>query len=685
MTTSWYCGGGPPTVMASSCWSFMPSDYGGLAEQRFRLGEEVRQWLDLVLRAEHVLARPFGGLEQQVDARLARKVLDQQREVVHDAGRGDSRVDLDRHLFALGDGLERRDLHREQLRLPLLLVVDAALDDQDAVHRAELARLRVDGVEDDELAAAGDVVEPHEDHRLALLRRQVLERGDDAADGDDLAVAAALDVGERAVGLAAQLVADRVQRVLGDVEAERVLLQSQQLGLLELLAGDLRVLDLEHRLLAEERLLLARGAGAERGFERAEHAHSRPPGRVERAALDERVERPLVRGGVLDALAEFPDRLERPALLARADDRARRRLSDVLYGGEAEADLLLDDGEVELRRVHVRRQHLDPHLVARVDVERHAVLRAHDGRDQRGHVLARVVRAHVRGAVGDERVAGGVGLVEGVVLGSFHVLPELVRDARRRAGLGAALEELLLEGGHQRVDLLADRLAQVVGLARREAGDLLRDLQVLLLVDARPVRDAGDRLEPRVDVGDLLLAVLAARVDRDVLHRARPVERDERDQILEDGRLDLLERLAHARRLELEDAGRVALREHPVDLLVVERQLRPVDAVADELLCALEDVEVAEAEEVHLQEAERLDVAAVELRNDFLVGSLLLERDVLRQRPVADHHAGGVDRVRADEPFERLGEIDNLARCWVRVVLRFQLLTGLEARAERLP
>src|SRR6059058_874847 len=109
MTTSWYCGGGSPTVTALSCSSSTPLDYGGLAEQRFRLGEEVRHRLDLVLRTEHVLARPFGGLEQQVDTRLTREVLDEQRQVAHDAGRRDARVDLDRHLFALGDGLERRD------------------------------------------------------------------------------------------------------------------------------------------------------------------------------------------------------------------------------------------------------------------------------------------------------------------------------------------------------------------------------------------------------------------------------------------------------------------------------------------------------------------------------------------------------------------------------------------------
>src|SRR3712207_7737005 len=54
----------------------------------------------------------------------------------------------------------------------------------------------------------------------------------------------------------------------------------------------------------------------------------------------------------------------------------------------------------------------------------------------------------------------------------------------------------------------------------------------------------------------LLLAGLAPPVDGDVAHRARPVQGDEGDQVLELGRLHLPERLAHARRLELEDARR---------------------------------------------------------------------------------------------------------------------------------
>ncbi len=62
----------------------------------------------------------------------------------------------------------------------------------------------------------------------------------------------------------------------------------------------------------------------------------------------------------------------------------------------------------------------------------------------------------------------------------------------------------------------------------------------------------------------------------------------------------------------------------------------------------------------------------------------LLQRDVLRQRLVADDDAGGVDRVGADEPFERPRQVDDLAGRRVGVVLRLQFLSRLEAGVERL-
>ena len=146
--------------------------------------------------------------------------------------------------------------------------------------------------------------------------------------------------------------------------------------------------EIEDRPLPGEAVGLLLLPPRERLLEHVEHSLARAG---DRAALDERLDDALVRDRRVDALGEVPDRLERP-FLARLDDRAARDLPDPLDGVEAEADLPADDGEIDLRLVHVRRQHLDPELVARVDVERDAVLRVHHGADERGHVLARVVR-----------------------------------------------------------------------------------------------------------------------------------------------------------------------------------------------------------------------------------------------------------------------------------------------------
>ena len=232
------------------------------------------------------------------------------------------------------------------------------------------------------------------------------------------------------------------------------------------------------------------------------------------------------------------------------------------------------------------------------------------------------------------------------------------------------------------MDLLADRLAQVVRLGRREARDLLRDLEVLLLVDADPVRDPGDRLEPRVDERDRLLPVLALRVGRDVAHRARPVQRDEGDQVLELRRPHRAQRLAHARRLELEDADRVAAREHLVRLAVVERDLRDFEPASDQAEGLVDHVEVAQPEEVHLQQAELLDVPHPELRDRLLALALPLQGHDVGQRPVRDDDARGVDRVLPHEPLERLREVDDLAHERIPVVRRFQLGARLQAVVE---
>ena len=62
----------------------------------------------------------------------------------------------------------------------------------------------------------------------------------------------------------------------------------------------------------------------------------------------------------------------------------------------------------------------------------------------------------------------------------------------------------------------------------------------------------------------------------------------------------------------------------------------------------------------------------------------LLQRHDVRQRLGADHDAGGVDRVGARQPFERLRELDDLLRDRVGVDQAAQVAVRLEALVERL-
>ncbi len=72
----------------------------------------------------------------------------------------------------------------------------------------------------------------------------------------------------------------------------------------------------------------------------------------------------------------------------------------------------------------------------------------------------------------------------------------------------------------------------------------------------------------------------------------------------------------------------------------------------DVLEAVVEDGEVAQAEEVHLQQAQRLAGTHVELGDDGAVGVAALDRDDVEQRFAAEDDAGGVDPPLPLEPLE---------------------------------
>jgi hypothetical protein len=67
-----------------------------------------------------------------------------------------------------------------------------------------------------------------------------------------------------------------------------------------------------------------------------------------------------------------------------------------------------------------------------------------------------------------------------------------------------------------------------------------------------------------------------------------------------------------------------------------------------------------QAEEVELHQPRLLDPFHVELGDRHVGARIAIERDQFGQRPVADDDAGGVRRGVAVEPFELLGDVEQV-------------------------
>ena len=186
--------------------------------------------------------------------------------------------------------------------------------------------------------------------------------------------------------------------------------------------------------------------------------------------------------------------------------------ADALDRDQPKADILPGYGEVGVGFVDVGRQQRNPELLALGDIlgDLGAVFK--DRRQQRGHVLLRIVRLHIGRTVGDDGIADGVRLVEGVarkvqdlVIDAVrHGLAHAVGDRAGNVPARVAVDEGLALGVNDGVLFLAHRAADHVGLAEREAREALEDLDDLLLIDDAAVGDLQNWPQQRVLIADLL-------------------------------------------------------------------------------------------------------------------------------------------------------------------------------------
>ena len=216
---------------------------------------------------------------------------------------------------------------------------------------------------------------------------------------------------------------------------------------------------------------------------------------------------------------------------------------------------------------------------------------------------------------------------------------------------------------HLLLDLLAHGAAEQIGLAEREAGQDLRDLHHLLLVDDHAIGLFQDRLDRGMQIVGLLAPVLAVDVAVDVVHRPRPIEGDDGDDVLEAVGLQLAQGVAHARTFELEHADRIAARQERVTRSIVERKPGGIERHAlagKQLPRRLDHGERLQAEKVELHEPGGFRPFHVELGGGKLGARIAVERHEVDQRPVGDDHAGGMGRGMAVQALEPLADIEQL-------------------------
>ena len=177
-----------------------------------------------------------------------------------------------------------------------------------------------------------------------------------------------------------------------------------------------------------------------------------------------------------------------------------------------------------------------------------------------------------------------------------------------------------------------------------------------------------------MDGRDLLAPVLTQRVVRVGVrtHRAGTVQGADGRDVFEVVGLHELEEVTHTATIQLEDAEGVASSQQLVGLLVVEGQVVEVRvrlAVERNVLKGVRhDGQVAQTQEVHLQQAQRLARRVVELRDDRAVLRALHDRDDVGERVGAHDDRTRVHTPLARQALQAESVLDDLVRVGVLLV-----------------
>ena len=220
--------------------------------------------------------------------------------------------------------------------------------------------------------------------------------------------------------------------------------------------------------------------------------------------------------------------------------------------------------------------------------------------------------------VSDQGIGGGMALVEAIAGESGDLVENLRRLATVNAVIRGALHKGIALGVHLGLDLLTHRPAQHIRPAESVASQNLRRPLHLFLIDHDAKGFGQHRLQLRVHVIGIFLAMLTGDVFGDIGHRPRPIQRNQRDDVLETVGPQFFEGVAHARAFQLEDTNGVTAAKQFKGLGVVQGQTRQIQdqtaRVIDQLDRPAQNAQRLQAEKIELHQAGDFDPFHIELR-----------------------------------------------------------------------
>ena len=228
-----------------------------------------------------------------------------------------------------------------------------------------------------------------------------------------------------------------------------------------------------------------------------------------------------------------------------------------------------------IRFVDIRRQYINTHLLAFIEILDNLVGVVHIAGEEGGQELGRIMGLQICGLVGDQGVGRGMGFVKAIAGKLCHQVKDIGGLVFGNVVAAGTCHEFCPFLFHDLGNFLAHGPAEDIGITQAVRGQDVGYFHNLLLVDNNSV----GLFQHRLDLGQRIFrrAVAMLGLDKLVHHagvkRSGPVQGHQGDEVGKLLRCHLDQQFAHAVTFQLEDTETVPLAEQVIGLEVIHGDL----------------------------------------------------------------------------------------------------------------